>query len=260
MLPLERTARTSLAISDRLPASKLPAPFTTAFVIPPVAQPAKVTADADIYDITMKSFREEVIPGYKTELWGYNGSVPGPTIRVRKGREAVVRHTNSLPAAHPDLRYKPWTSVHLHGSASLPQYDGYASDITNPGEYKDYRYPNIQDARTLWYHDHGVHHTSSNAYMGLFAQYQMSDAVEDSLPIPKGRYDVPLLISDAMFANDGSLLFDTEGDSSLYGDVITLVPLRPQHRRPVHGHRHRRWPDAGAPAGDPISPRHGRAL
>ncbi len=238
MLPLERTARTSLAISDRLPASKLPAPFTTAFVIPPVAQPAKVTADADIYDITMKSFREEVIPGYKTELWGYNGSVPGPTIRVRKGREAVVRHTNSLPAAHPDLRYKPWTSVHLHGSASLPQYDGYASDITNPGEYKDYRYPNIQDARTLWYHDHGVHHTSSNAYMGLFAQYQMSDAVEDSLPIPKGRYDVPLLISDAMFANDGSLLFDTEGDSSLYGDVI-LANGRPWPAMKVERRKYR---------------------
>ncbi len=57
--------------------------------------------------------------------------------------------------------------MHLHGSASLPQYDGYASDITNPGQYKDYRYPNWQNARTLWYHDHGVHHTAENVCMGL---------------------------------------------------------------------------------------------
>ncbi len=151
VLPLERTARTSLLISDRLPASKLPRPFTTPFVIPPAARPVKVTDTADFYDITMKSFRAEVIPGYQTELWGYDGAVPGPTIHARRGRETVVRHSNRLPDAHPDLRYKPWTSVHLHGSASLPQYDGYASDITNPGEYKDYRYPNSQDARTLWY-------------------------------------------------------------------------------------------------------------
>ena len=64
--------------------------------------------------------------------------------------------------------------MHLHGSASLPEYDGYASDTTWPDEYKDYHYPNIQDARTLWYHDHGVHETASNAYMGLAAQYQSS--------------------------------------------------------------------------------------
>ena len=78
-----------------------------------------------------------------------------------------MRQINNLPPVHPTLGYTPWTSVHLHGSASLPQYDGYASDITNPGQYKDYRYPNCQTARTLWYHDHGVHHTAQNVYMGL---------------------------------------------------------------------------------------------
>ena len=57
--------------------------------------------------------------------------------------------------------------MHLHGHASLPQYDGYASDITNPGQYKDYEYQNVQEARTLWYHDHGVHHTAENVQMGL---------------------------------------------------------------------------------------------
>jgi hypothetical protein len=80
----------------------------------------------------------------------------GPTIKVRRGRQAVVRQINNLPATHPVLGYESTTSTHLHGSGSLPQYDGYASDITPPGEYKDYQYPNYQDARTLWYHDHGI--------------------------------------------------------------------------------------------------------
>ena len=92
---------------------------------------------------------------------------------------------NKLPARHPFLNYDPWTSTHLHGSASKPQYDGYASDITKVGQTKRYIYPNKQDARTLWYHDHGVHHTAENAYMGLAAQYHLHDDVEKGLRIPK---------------------------------------------------------------------------
>jgi len=44
----------------------------------------------------------------------------------------------------------------LHGSYSRAPFDGWAEDITNPGEYKDYYYPNRQSARMLWYHDHAM--------------------------------------------------------------------------------------------------------
>ena len=121
---------------------------------------------------------------------------------------------------HPTLGYTPYTSTHLHGSPSLPQYDGYASDVTNPGQYKDYHYPNIQDARTLWYHDHGVSHTAENVYMGLAAQYVIHDDKELALSIPHGVYDVPLIINDVMFQPDGSLLFDNHDGSGMWGDVI----------------------------------------
>ncbi|NUR14870.1 MAG: multicopper oxidase family protein [Dermatophilaceae bacterium] len=168
----------------------------------------------------------EVIPGLRTEMWGYNGLVPGPTFQIAQGRRTVVRQINNLPAVHPVLQYTPWTSVHLHGSASLPEYDGYASDITNPGQYKDYHYPNWQPARTLWYHDHGVHHTAENVFMGLAGQYQLTDPLERSLPIPHGEYDVPLIVSDKMFNSDGSLLFSTNDNAGFYGDVI-LVNGRP---------------------------------
>ena len=102
----------------------------------------------------------EVLPGFQTTFWGYNGIVPGPTIVMQHGRKIEVRFVNNLPLKHPTLGYTPWTSVHLHGSPSLPQFDGYASDITYPGQYKDYHYPNNHEAATHWYHDHGVHHTA----------------------------------------------------------------------------------------------------
>ena len=153
----------------------------------PPRPPGPSDATTDYYRVTMEPVTAEIIPGYQTPIWGYNGYVPGPTFDVQQGRKTVVRQVNNLPAPHPTLGYTPFTSVHLHGSASLPQYDGYASDVTYPGQCKDYRYPNFQDARTLWYHDHGVHHTASNVFMGLAGMYRMHDALEQSLPIPQGR-------------------------------------------------------------------------
>ncbi|WP_367303772.1 multicopper oxidase family protein [Nocardioides panacis] len=110
----------------------------------------------------------------------------------------------------------------MHGSSSLPQYDGYASDVTYPGERKRYFYPNCQEARTLWYHDHGVHHTSQNAYNGLAGMYVLHDRREQALGIPQGRYDVPLILRDAMFATDGSLIYNDNGESGVYGDVLLV--------------------------------------
>lgn len=50
--------------------------------------------------------------------------------------------------------------------AARAPFDGWAEDVTEPNSYKDYYYPNGQNARTLWYHDHAIDHTAENAYMG----------------------------------------------------------------------------------------------
>jgi spore coat protein A, manganese oxidase len=228
LLPLERAARTALRL-DRLPTSQLPDPFKVPFVRPPVLRPVKRTASTDYFISTMKPARVEIIPGFKTVILGYNGVTPGPTIMMHRGRGAVVRHIN---------RINRTTSVHLHGNASLPQYDGYAEDVTRPNFYKDYHYPNGQTARTLWYHDHAIHHTAHNAYQGLAAFYITHDHQELNLPIPHGRYDVPLVIRDALFASNGALLFDDGGHSSLQGDVI-LVNGRPWPRMKVERRKYR---------------------
>ena len=168
LFPLERTARTKASVKDRLPESLLPRPFQMPFSVPPVApklDPKKMRnpePNTDYYEMTMKQARLQILPGRPpTEVWGYDGMTPGPTIHANKGRNVVVRHIKQITSpAHKH------TSVHLYGNASLPQYDGYASDVIPPDHFKDYHYPNKQDARTLWYHDHGVHDTSLNAYMG----------------------------------------------------------------------------------------------
>ena len=215
-LPFERTVRAKTA--SKIASSKIPKPYTLPFTVPPVID----GRGGGTLTITQKMANAQILPGVQTPIFGYNGITPGPTILARRGTPLRVVMHNELPATHPQWGYEAWTSCHLHGSASKPQFDGYASDITRPGQAKTYQFPNNQESRTLWYHDHGVHHTAENAYMGLAAMYLMSDELEDRLPIPKGAYDLPMVITDKMFAADGKLMYDDEGHSGLYGDVMLV--------------------------------------
>jgi spore coat protein A, manganese oxidase len=256
-LPLQSVL--SAKSASELDESKLPrryvAPFKAPPVLDPIARddvagssygtnprtgapiPGSAYAGTDYYRITQTPCEVGFISGVKTKMWGYNGLVPGPTIRTYtnagKPRRVVVQQINQLPATHPTLGYVPWTSTHLHGSPSKPQYDGYAGDLTQPGEWKNYQYPNNCTPRTLWYHDHGVHHTAENVYMGLAAQYHVVDsALEEQLGIPRynpelptahpAQYEAPLILSDVMFSRSGQLMWDDEGHSGVYGDVILV--------------------------------------
>ena len=232
-LPLSRVVSGQSALSNRMPASKLPKPFNTPFVEPRKMIPVRSDATTDYFQISMKQAFTEIVPGFQTMVFAYTddmstgaATVPGPIFNIDQGRQVTVRFRNTLPIVHPTLGYEPWTAIHLHGSASRPKFDGYASDIIHVGRFKNYEYPNYQPARSLWYHDHGIQHTAENAYHGLLGQYELHDELERSLPIPHGRYDVPLSLTDALFNNDGSLLFTLEDDSGQWGDVI-LVNGRP---------------------------------
>jgi FtsP/CotA-like multicopper oxidase with cupredoxin domain len=196
--------------------------FAQPLAIPKPLTPVRRTENTDYYQITMQRALKEFVPGVSTEVWGYNGQVPGPTLEVQRGRRVVVRHINALPRRHPTRGYVPATSVHLHGAPNRPQYDGYANDLTRPGQYKDYVYDNEESARTLWYHDHAVMHTAENVYMGLAAFYLVRDAAEDRLQLPTGRYDIPLVLRDVILGADGALVYDDDGHKSLQGDIILV--------------------------------------
>ena len=154
-----------------------PVPYAGVFRRPPELVPYETGFDDGDparpfarYALTQKLGRP-VPPGLTTTLAGYNGIFPGPTIRASQGTRAEVRIRNAFP---PLGLLQPGafnTVTHLHGSASLPQYDGYANDFTAPGNVKNYHYPNWQTARTLWYHDHNHHVTAQNVYSGLAGFY-----------------------------------------------------------------------------------------
>jgi spore coat protein A, manganese oxidase len=203
-------------------------PFTLPFRTPPVLNPVRSDSTTDYYQITMQKAQVQILPGLTTEIWGYDGLFPGPTIRQRQGRQSVVRFINNL-----DIN----TSVHLHGMTSLPQYDGYATDFIPPGFYKDYFYSN-PNAASLWYHDHTLGQTARNVYMGLAGMYIVQDDAESALNLPQGNYDIPLIVQDRQFAPDGSLIFDNQNQNNVMGDII-LVNGVPWPRLEVANRKYR---------------------
>ncbi|WYZ44972.1 hypothetical protein EsH8_VIII_000288 [Colletotrichum jinshuiense] len=188
--------------------------------IPPVKEPTKkiinpvTNKEIWYYELEIKPFSQAVYPNLRpATLVGYDGISPGPTLIIPRGTESIVRFINNAAAEN---------SVHLHGSYSRAPFDGWAEDITNPGEYKDYYYPNQQSARLLWYHDHAMHITAENAYMGQAGAYMITDEAENALNLPSGYgiYDIPLVLSAKQYNNDGTL-FSTKGETdSLWGDLI----------------------------------------
>jgi spore coat protein A len=174
-LPAAVPASTARALE--LTGNHLPRPYTPydRFVQPRVLRVPDAPGSRPVVQVVQgpASVRLLPPPAPETTMWVYNGSYPGPTIKVRRNQPVTVRQGNRLPANHPLFGYEFATSTHLHGSPSLPPFDGYANDISRPGFVKDYEYDNQEDARTLWYHDHAAHHTAPNIYTGLAAQYHV---------------------------------------------------------------------------------------
>jgi spore coat protein A, manganese oxidase len=192
--------------------ARLPEPFTVPLPIPPIARPVRTDAAADYYAITQREASVEILPGLRTRILGYDGMFPGPTIRSRSGRRTVVTHRNELPVP---------TAVHLHGGHTPAESDGHPADLVVPPDWdmahgmggsvsvgqRDYVYPCRQRAATLWYHDHRMDFTGPSVYRGLAGFHLIHDDEEDALPLPAGERDIPLMIVDRSFDEDGSFRY-----------------------------------------------------
>jgi FtsP/CotA-like multicopper oxidase with cupredoxin domain len=64
--------------------------------------------------------------------------------------------------------------------------------------------------------------TGENIYRGLAGFYIIDDEEELALPLPRGAFDVPLLLQDRAFEADGSLHYDTGGHMGFEGDVMLV--------------------------------------
>nr|WP_218927143.1 multicopper oxidase [Halosimplex pelagicum] len=187
----------------------------------------------------MREVEQQIHPDLPpTTVWGYDGQYPGPTIEAQQGEPVSVRWENKLPDEHllpvdetihsSKVAYDT-TGVrvvtHLHGGNVEHTSDGkpkawFTRDFEQTGpkfEKKDYYYVNDQSPATLWYHDHSLGITRLNVYAGLAGLYLLRNDHEESLGLPSGEYEIPLVLQDRSFNDDGSLFYPT-GDSDTDND------------------------------------------
>ncbi|HAS75584.1 MAG TPA: copper resistance protein CopA, partial [Marinobacter adhaerens] len=102
---------------------------------------------ADIYDLTVARTPLKIGGTVSEQPITINGTLPAPLVRLKQGREAILRVTNTLPEA---------TSIHWHGLILPYQMDGVPGVSfpgIMPGETFEYRFP-VEQHGTYWYHSH----------------------------------------------------------------------------------------------------------
>jgi plastocyanin len=129
----------------------------------------------------------EVSPGKTVRAWTFNGTVPGPMIKVNVGDKVSVVVTNKLPMS---------TGVHWHGLEVPVAMDG-VPDVTQPPikPGKDFTYTfTAKKAEMGMYHSH--HNAQVQVTNGMLGIFQVG---EPALPPNVGpvTQTVPMVLNDA---------------------------------------------------------------
>lgn len=252
-------------------------PYTDPLTVPPVLRPDQPDVRHEI-EIALRPtwvrMHSQLPP---TLMWGYNGTVPGPTIEVRRGQRIRVAWTNRIPLGseypvtavevgpaapgQPQPHNRPgregvepskdvaalpaWSVTHLHGAQTGGGNDGWADNAVTFGDAQLSEYPNDHQAVQWWYHDHAMDITRFNVYAGLVGTYLVRDDEEDSLGLPSGARELPLILADRNL--------DTDADGRLNGRLLhkTSIVMPPEALKFDHGTGHgphHAQVNAGAPA------------
>ena len=109
--------------------------------------PWRLEDGVKVFDIAAEHVRTEFVPGRFVDAWGFNGSVPGPTIQVNEGDRVRLIVENRLPEGF---------SMHWHGLEIPVEMDGtpgISQDLIAPGGKFVYEFTLHQNG-TFFYHSH----------------------------------------------------------------------------------------------------------
>ncbi len=151
-----------------------------------------------------------------TDVWSYNGSIPGPEIRVRQGDRIRVLAQNGLDEG---------TTVHWHGIRTPNAMDGVPFLTQDPiSAGSDFLYEfDALDAGTFWYHPH--HRSSEQVGRGLSGPL----IVEETDPIRVDR-DMTWMLDDWRMSPDGQIVddFGSQADAMHGGRIGNSVTINGQ--------------------------------
>ncbi len=191
----------------------------------PMAKASQVARlkNGDTLDLSATLVRR-TIKGHTFVMYGYNGQVPGPLIRVPQNATITVRFHNriELPSA-----------VHWHGVRLDNRFDG-AVGITQKAVEAggDFVYTvHFPDAGVYWYHPHVREDIQQG--MGLFGNL-LVDSPDRAYYSPVNR-EQPLVLDDLLINGDTLIPFGKEGpDFALMGRVGNVLLINGEPKYTLH--------------------------
>jgi FtsP/CotA-like multicopper oxidase with cupredoxin domain len=141
-------------------------------------------------------------PAAPTNIWGYDGTVPGPLLRFKKGEEVNARLVNNLPQP---------TSLNWHGvriSNPMDGVTGLTQEPVPPGGTFDYRFT-PPDSGLYWYHPHALPFLDEQLERGLYGVM-----IIDEPEPPLADRDMLVVLSDWALDDKGQIKnFDMLSDA-----------------------------------------------
>lgn len=178
--------------------------------------PPDLNADPHVVEVNIEARvgTVEFVPGTPTEVWTYNGGVPGPLLRGKTGDRLIVHFKNSL--AEP-------TSIHWHGLRIPNEMDGVPDmpfPAVAPGQTFDYQFV-LPEPGTYWYHPHVA--SAVQLGNGLFGPLIVDDPQEP----PGLGEEAVFVLSDVALDKNGQLVSPDSGGSfgTLFGREGTMMTV-----------------------------------
>ncbi len=167
---------------------------TDTLAAPPILQNHSTVPGVVEVTLTAAPARLALLPGAPTDVYAYNGRIPGPTLEVHEGDRVIIHFHNELPEP---------TTVHWHGLHLPADQDGSPFYPVAPGTQFDYVFTiSPGTAGTYWYHPHPDARAGYQVAKGLFGAIIVR-AADD--PLPASIPEKLLILSDNRFRPDGSI-------------------------------------------------------
>ncbi|MEX2132184.1 MAG: multicopper oxidase domain-containing protein [Pseudohongiellaceae bacterium] len=185
--------------------------------IPPLLA-GNLVDDIRRYSLRVQRGSKTFLAGLNTPTFGINGDFLGPTLRMSRGEKVALSVRNDL--GEP-------TTMHWHG-LHVPVYaDGGPHHVIDNGTTWEPEFTVMQAGGTCWYHSHLLNRTGEQVYKGLAGMIIIDDeeTLRDELPSEYGIDDIPLIVQDRAFNQDGSFRYvgmRMDVMTGMFGDTILV--------------------------------------
>ena len=211
-----------------------------------------------VFHLVAEPIRHTMTPGLELNMWGFNGTTPGPTLEAFEGERARIYVTNHLPAP---------TSIHWHGIEvpnGMDGVNGLTQELIQPGQTFWYEF-DLPRPGTFMYHPHSDEMTQIGmGMMGMIVVHpRQPEEVDRDFAITlsefavragRSRPDTTEMVDFNVLTMNSRVFPGTEPLVVERDDLvrIRLVNVSQMSHHPIHLHGHAF--DITATDGGPIPP------